>query len=103
MFQVKRDNLFGNRGIDLILLAYIAFRALISLSRGGVFGAFGALGLAFLFFGISNKLDTLAYGKEVRNQKVISLFKLGMIGIGLFIVVNVFTDNILYLRYTGRN
>lgn len=102
LFQMKNDKLFGSRRIDQLLLGYIAFRALISLSRGGVIAALASLGAAFLLYGIANNLDFIVFGRKVKNQSILNIAKLAVGGFLLFQLINSFTGNVLYLRYSGE-
>lgn len=92
----QKVHLTINKITDLALLALLAFRGLLTFSRGGMVGAL--LGLV-LCFGIP-----LLFNKEGRKKIGRSLIQFSLVG-GLFfftlVFVNQLTNNYLYYRYIG--
>ncbi len=94
LFLVK--NRFINI-IDLILLCLIAYRAIITFSRGGVLTAAICLisFLIFYYYNFSNKKE----GKDIFRRLL--LFCTLIIGVWIYSVTK--SNNLITYRYTNRN
>ena len=90
----NRLTIFGKRSYDLILLAYIFARALLTFSRGGVIVS-GLVILIYLFLikPTGNRLAGFKAGQMVFFVILISLSSL---------LVNKLTNDALLLRYEGE-
>ncbi|MDX1940146.1 MAG: O-antigen ligase family protein [Saprospiraceae bacterium] len=83
-----------SRNVDLVFLAILIVRALLTFSRGGVVVAFSILILGYL--------TTLIYQRRLSFNKFFSFFLLGGIVFGIFSFVNQLTDNALLQRFRGK-
>lgn len=87
----------GLRWLDYVLISILLFRALITFSRGGVFGAALALGVFLILHA------AVGYGgRRIGNSILISIF---IISVSLLVwnYTNTITDNALSYRYAGFN
>jgi O-antigen ligase len=88
----------GYRVLDYTLLSLLVFRGLLTFSRGGMMGAFGAIGLSM------TALYFLSATYRARMQKQLPRI---MLGLGLLLVVafvaNELTGNFLLYRYQGKS
>jgi len=90
-----RKSFSGIIWIDLILLFYIFYRALLTFSRGGVITAVVSL-IIFLFFYFKSK--------PIKLSKSIPYFSLGiLIAIFSWIAVLKVTDGLIFNRYLNQN
>jgi len=87
----------GFRWLDYGLIGILLFRALITFSRGGVFGAAVALGI-FLILNATSGYG----GKRIGNAILISLFLVSG-GVLVWNYTNSLTDEALAYRYAGIN
>lgn len=87
----------GWRWLDYGLIGILLFRALITFSRGGVFGAALALGI-FLILNATSGYG----GKRIGNAILISLFLVSG-GVLVWNYTNSLTDEALAYRYAGIN
>jgi len=87
----------GLRWLDYGLIGILLFRALITFSRGGVFGAVLALGI-FLILNATSGYG----GKRISNALLISLFLVSG-GVLVWNYTNALTDDALAFRYAGLN
>ncbi len=97
IFRFLGTSFSGIKWLDYSMAAIILFRALVTFSRGGVFGA--ALALAvFLIFRIQGGVK----GKQVFNYVLISIV---ITAVGFFVwdYTNTVTNNALQYRYEGVN
>jgi O-antigen ligase len=94
LFKLSATNYLA---IDIVLLSLLVFRGLLTFSRGGMMGAFGALGFAILIlYSISH-----TYRKQMR--KVLPKIGISLVLlISVAIVANDLTDNYLLYRYQGK-
>lgn len=93
LVQLKRP-FFKIIWLNYLLLGYLAFRGLLTFSRGGVIGALLAIVISLLpqiFNNIRAFFRTLAL-----------IIILGLLGVLIFNKVNDITDNQLLLRYEGE-
>jgi len=77
-------------------LAFFSYRALVTLSRGGVFTA---LIMCFVFV-----LGYFNFSKEhVKAKQIFRLSVIGLVALGIWAVSLTQTNNMLYNKYTNRN
>lgn len=87
----------GFRWLDYALMGVLVFRALITFSRGGIFGAAVALGV-FLIYNVTNDVGTKRAGKAITLALMIFVG-----GILVWNYTNTLTKDALTYRYTGIN
>ena len=81
--------------LDKLFFAVLTFRALLTFSRGGVVAALVAILLAYLLYLPSTRVKNIG--------KTVFRFLLGMlIFIGLFLLTDQLTGNLLSMRYEGK-
>ncbi|MFN0034538.1 MAG: O-antigen ligase family protein [Saprospiraceae bacterium] len=88
----------GYRLLDFGLLALLVFRGLLTFSRGGMMGAFGAIGLSMfvLFF--------LSASFRVQMKRVFPSMAGGFLLLaGVAVAANNLTGNFLLYRYQGKS
>lgn len=90
----KQSTLTINRSTDLILMALLAFRGLLTFSRGGMLGAAGAILLAFFIPVLFNR-----EGRKKAGRLALQLAGIGLVLAIAAIIVNQLTGNYLYYRY----
>lgn len=92
-----RQNIFGNKWIDLIIWILLLYRALLTFSRSGIYASIVIGGLIITAF--------LLNRQSRKNFRKIFLFTLIAISAIIFIwsKVNSLTGGMAYNRYTGRN
>lgn len=87
----------GNSWIDMVVLGLLVFRGLLTFSRGGMMGAFGALGLSMIFLYL--------YSGTYRLRMRAHLPKIGLsmgLLVAIALIANQLTGNFLWYRYQGK-
>lgn len=84
--------------LDIVLLLLLVFRGLLTFSRGGMMGAFGAIGIAMLAL----YLISATYRNKLKRLLPRLLAGLSIIAV-VAVVANTLTDNFLLYRYQGKS
>jgi len=88
----------SHRLLDFALLTILVFRGLLTFSRGGMMGAFGALGLAM------GALILLSGAYRARMKKNVAKIGFSLVLLALVAgVANDLTGNFLLYRYQGKS
>lgn len=90
----ERTTLTINRATDIILVVFLAFRGLLTFSRGGMLGGVGALLLAFFIPVLFNR-----EGRKKAGRLAFQLAGISLVIALTAIIVNQLTGNFLYYRY----
>lgn len=86
------------RVLDFTLLILLVFRGLLTFSRGGMMGSFGALGLSiFALYFLS-----ASYRFKMKKQMPRLVFSMGLLVLVAFFA-NELTGNFLLYRYQGKS
>lgn len=97
LFKINARNITPYAWMDWLLLFYLVLRALITFSRGGVFGSVLAL---------MGAIVVLYYSYGFFRVKVKRAFPYVILGIiffaGIFLYANSLTNNYLLYRYQGK-
>lgn len=93
-FKIK---IFNQKFSDSIFLFLITlYRSLLTFSRGGIFTGLGILIILILFQHLYHKSSTKI------QSGIFSFLTFAIVGSAIFFYVNLKTDNLLYLRFTGE-
>jgi O-antigen ligase len=96
LFKVNRKNITAFAWLDWVMLFYILLRALLTFSRGGVFGSL----LAFMAAIIVLYFTYNSFRHQMRKAMPFVLLGL-LFFVGVFFVANRITGNYLLYRYQG--
>ena len=88
----------GRRLLDITLLMLLIFRGLLTFSRGGMMGSFGALGLSVVgLYAVSS-----SYRQQLKRlMPRLAISALLFVGVAFF--ANELTGNFLLYRYQGKS
>ena len=95
VYLILKKRISGYFWVDMCILIFISYRALITLSRGGVITAVVAI-LAFAFFYFLSKNDSIFHFIKFTGLVV-------AMSIPLFIYTSIKSDGMLINRYTNKN
>lgn len=98
LYKVNGKNITPYNWLDWVLLFYLVLRALITFSRGGVFGSVLALlgAIVVLYYSYNS------FREKVR--KAIPYVIMGIVFfVGVFLYANKLTNNYLLYRYQGKS
>lgn len=91
-----RIPIFRSRPVAIGLLILIAYRGLLTFSRGGMLAPVFILGLLVAYFFLTSGIFRMKFGRLLG----IGLL-LAVISVGVFMYINSKTDNALFKRYAG--
>lgn len=92
---IMRKRFSGFLILDFIILLYVSYRALITLSRGGLITALIAITAMSFFYFLSRKNSIFHFFKYV--------VVVGVLTVPLFIYTSELTNGMLINRYTNKN
>ncbi len=93
LFFKKR--FFSSFIVDILMLMYLIFRGLVTLSRGGMITAFIAIGIFTFYFTLASKNKVINFAKYIGLTVVF--------GIVLVVYTSEATGGMLINRYTNKN
>lgn len=93
---IKKTYLTINKMTDIGLLVLLAFRGLITFSRGGMISSALALTLAFIIPSLLSSNAWFSFGKSLKK-----LFFASVILVLVVFITNLVTGNYLFYRYMG--